>query len=420
VAVLVHRGGGGGAAFLFLYILMIALIGIPLMLCELTVGRRTHLSPIGALRTAGGKAWVPLGVLFVVTGFLILSYYSVIAGWVLRYAAEGAFVGFPADPGAHFGALSEGVPAIIWHLIFMALTIGIVMVGIQKGIERAALILMPTLFLIILGLAVWAFTLEGARDGYAFYLMPEVSELRDPTVIRQAMAQAFFSLSLGMGAMLTFASYLSRDRDLNSEAVTISFADFSVAFVAGLVVFPVIFALGLQDQVTESTVGALFISLPGAFEAMGTMGRIVGLFFFLALAVGAITSAISLLEVVTSSVIDELRLPRKQVAVGMGALIALFGLFSATSIDFLGLADAVAGDFFLVLGALAMSLFVGWFMTKDVPLEELRKGAGPTFAKFVPAVLVLIRFVLPPVIAFVLFYAARDTWAAIMAFAARG
>jgi len=362
---------------------------------------------------------VPLGALFVLTGFLILSYYSVIAGWVLRYAAEGAFIGFPADPGAHFSALAEGTPAVAWHLAFMALTIGIVMVGIQKGIERAALILMPTLFLIIVGLAVWAFTLEGARDGYAFYLMPEVSELLDTTVISQAMSQAFFSLSLGMGAMLTFASYLSRDRDLNAEAVTISFADFLVAFAAGLVVFPVIFALGLQDQVSESTVGALFISLPGAFEAMGAMGRIVGLLFFLALAVGAITSAISLLEVVTSSVIDEFRLPRKQVAVGTGILIALFGLFSATSTDFLGLTDAIAGDLFLVIGALGMSIFVGWFMTKGTPVEELQKGAGPTFAKLVPAVLFLIRFVLPPVIAFVLYFAVQDTWGAIQEFMAR-
>jgi neurotransmitter:Na+ symporter, NSS family len=411
---------GGGAAFVMLYIGMVLLIGIPLMLCELTVGRRTHLSPIGALRTLGGKAWVPLGVLFVLTGFLILSYYSVIAGWVLRYAGEAIVMGFPEQPGVHFDSLAQGTPAILWHLAFMVLTIGIVMVGVQKGIERAALILMPTLFLIVAGLAVWAFFLDGAADGYAYYLRPDLDELRNPTIIRQAMAQAFFSLSLGMGAMLTFASYLSRDQDLNAEAVTISFADFMVAFVAGLVVFPVVFALGLQDQVGESTVGALFISLPGAFEAMGGIGRIVGLFFFLALAVGALTSAISLLEVVASSVIDEFRLPRRQVAIGTGILIAGFGLFSAISTDFLGLVDAVAGEFFLVVGALGMSLFVGWFMKPGTAVEELARGAGPRFAAVIPGVMFAVRFILPPVIAFVLWFAVQDVWSAINGFFAGG
>jgi neurotransmitter:Na+ symporter, NSS family len=406
---------GGGAAFVLLYILMIALIGVPLMLCELTVGRKTHLSPIGALRQLGGKGWVPLGVLFVITGFLILSYYSVIAGWTLRYALEGITIGFPADPGAHFEGLASGGAAIAFHLVFMAITIGIVMIGVQKGIERASLVLMPTLFIIVLGLAIWAATLDGAAGGYAFYLQPDLGELMNPTVLRQAAAQAFFSLSLGMGAMLTFASYLSRDTDLNQEAVTISFSDFLVAFVAGLVVFPVIFALGLQEQVSESTVGALFISLPGAFQAMGGIGRVVGILFFVALAVGAITSAISLLEVVTSSIIDETGMLRRRAAVVMGVLIALAGLVSATSVDVLGLVDQLAGDLFLVIGAFFMSIFVGWVMKSD-PAEELARGASPGFRAVLPAALFAIRFVLPPVIGIVLFFSFRDAWAAFQAF----
>ena len=410
---------GGGAAFLMVYIAMVALIGIPLMLCELAVGRNTHLSPIGALRRLGGRGWVPLGFLFVAAGFLILSYYSVIAGWTFRYALEGIVFGFPSDPGAHFEGLASGGTAIGFHLVFMVLTIGIVMVGIQKGIERAALILMPTLFLIVLGLAIWAMTLEGAAEGYAFYLRPDVGELMNPTVIRQAAAQAFFSLSLGMGAMLTYASYLSRDTDLNEEAVTISFADFMVAFVAGMVVFPVIFALGLQDAVSESTVGALFISLPGAFQEMGGVGRLVGILFFVALAVGAITSALSLLEVVTSSIIDEFGFLRRNAAVAMGVLIALFGLLSAVSLDVLGLVDQVAGDLFLVLGALGLSIFVGWFM-KVNPATELARGARPGLVRVIPAVLFLVRFVLPPVIAVVLLFSIRDAWDAFGAFFAGG
>ncbi len=410
---------GGGAAFVLLYVVMVILLGVPLMLCELTIGRRTHLSPIGALRTLGGKGWVPLGGLFVLTGFLILSYYSVIAGWTLRYALEGLSTGFPADPGAHFDAISTGGPAIAFHLAFMALTIGIVMVGVRKGIERAALLLMPTLFLIVVALAVWALTLEGAGAGYGFYLRPDVGELLDGTVLRQAAAQAFFSLSLGMGAMLTFASYLSRDTDLNEEAVTISFADFLVAFTAGLVVFPVIFALGLQDQVSESTVGALFISLPGAFQAMGTVGRIVGTLFFLALVVGALTSALSLLEVVASSIIDELGMQRRNAAVVVGVLIALFGLLSANSLDVLGLVDQIAGDLFLVIGAFFMAVFVGWVMKGDAA-EELARGAAPRFVQFIPGILFLVRFVLPPVIGLVLFFSFRDAWGALTGFLGGG
>jgi len=393
---------GGGAAFVILYIAMVALLGIPLMLCELVVGRKTHLSPIGALRTLGGKRWAVLGMLFVLVGFLILSYYSVIAGWTLRFAVESALTGFPAEPGAHFTEIASGRGAALWHLLFMALTIGIVMVGVRRGIERAAMILMPTLFLIVLGLAAWAATLPGAGAGYAFYLQPDLGQLLDPGVISQAVAQAFFSLSLGMGAMLTFASYLSKDTDLNQESVTISFADFLVAFTSGLVVFPVMFALGLQDAVTESTVGALFIALPGAFEAMGGVGRIVGVLFFVALAVGAITSAISLLEVVTSSIIDEFGVSRRNAAVGMGILIALFGLLSANSLDILGLVDQFAGELFLAVGALGMSIFVGWFM-KD-PITELARGASPGFQAVIPTALVLVRYVLPPVIAVVVWF----------------
>ena len=406
----------GGAAFVLLYVVMIVLLGIPLMLCELSVGRRARLSPIGALRTLGGSRWVPLGLLFVVTGFLILSYYSVIAGWTLRYAIEAASGGFWAEPGTHFDRISEGPAAVGWHVAFMVLTIGIVMAGVRKGIERAALVLMPTLFLIILGLAVWAVLLEGSSDGYRYFIQPAPHQLLDPSVLAQAMSQAFFSLSLGMGAMLTFASYLGRSADLNREAVTISMADFAVAFMAGLVVFPVAFALGLQDEISESTIGALFIALPAAFEGMGATGRIVGVLFFVALGVGALTSAISILEVVTASVIDELGAERGRAAVGIGASIGVAGLASALNTDVLGLVDQIAGDLFLVVGALFLTLFVGW-SRRQGSLAELATGAGPRFRSALPFVGFLVRWVLPPVIVFVLWFAVRDTWSELRAFA---
>ncbi|MDT8341396.1 MAG: sodium-dependent transporter [Longimicrobiales bacterium] len=392
---------GGGAAFVVLYIVLTLVMGIPLMLSEFAVGRRTRLSPIGAFKQEGGKRWGMVGFLGVLTGFIILSYYSVIAGWVVRYGIEGILTGFAADPGAHFGEVTTGFTPILYHLMFMVVVITIVSVGVEKGIEKASLILMPVLFTIVLGLAVWAFTLPGSADGYAFYLAPSFSELLNPTTLAEAAGQAFFSLSLGMGAMLTFSSYLSRHENLNREAATIAFSDFAVAFVAGLVVFPVIAALGLQAQVGESTVGALFIALPGAFVEMGAAGRVVGVAFFFALTVGALTSAISLLEVVTASLIDEFKIHRKSAALGAGVLITLVGLVPAMNLTALGLMDRVT-EWFLAVGALGVAVFVGWRMRN--PQEEMLDGASGFFAAIVPAVLLFTRWVMPPIILFVVLY----------------
>ena len=393
---------GGGAAFVFLYIILTLLVGIPLMLSEFSVGRGARLAPIGALRKLGGGRWSLLGWMYVFTGFLILAYYSVIAGWVVRYAIDGIVAGFAPDAGARFGEVTSGITPVWFHLAVMGTTVFIVSMGVQKGIERAALVLMPTLFGILIFLAIWAFTLEGAVEGYAFYLRPDVSALLDPYILSQAAGQAFYSLSLGMGCMLTFSSYLPSDSNLSQEAVTISFSDFGVAFTAGLVVFPVIFALGMQNDVSESTVGALFIALPGAFVEMGAAGRAIGILFFTALVVGAVTSAVSLLEVVTASVIDETPLTRRSSAVVGGIVIALLGLLPALSLDFLGVMDRLA-EALLALGAFFMAIFVGW-VAKGAG-EELKKGAPEGFHRFVPSILATVRWVIPPIILFAAGYA---------------
>jgi neurotransmitter:Na+ symporter, NSS family len=390
----------GGAAFVALYVLLTLMIGIPIMVAEFGLGRSARLSPIGALRSAGGRGWSALGYLFVAAGLLILSYYSVIAGWVTRYAIDALRSPFPADAGAYFGEIASGGGAVAYHLLFMALTILIVMGGVKRGIERASLIMMPILVLIVLGLAVYAATLDGAAEGYSFYLAPSLDELLSLNTLAAAAGQAFFSLSLGMGAMLTYASYLSRDSSLPQEAATIAFADFGIALVAGLVVFPVIFALGLQDAVTASTVGALFIALPGAFEAMGGPGRIVGLLFFVALFIGALTSAVSLLEVVTSSVIDEFRLRRRAAAVGAGIAIALLGVASALNTDILGMLDAIAGDVFLPLGGLFIAILVGWRMPNAVELAA--RGASPRMAELLNGWRWTLRIIVPPLLLLVL------------------
>jgi len=406
---------GGGAAFVLLYVLMTLMLGIPLMLAEFGLGRRAQLTPIGALRKLAGRSWARIGYVFVIAGGLILSYYSVIAGWTVRYAIESLWHGFPGDAGAHFGKVASGSGAIAFHLGFMAATIIIVMAGIKSGIERVSLVLMPALFLIVVGLAAWAFTLEGAGAGYAVYLQPDLDELRNPAVWRAAAAQAFFSLSLGMGAMLTFASYLRPDQDMPESATMVAFTDFGVAFVAGLVVFPVIYSLGLQGAVSQSTVGALFIALPGAFESMGMVGHVVGLFFFVALAVGAITSAIALLEVVTASVIDEFGLSRHAAALSAGVVITLLGILPATSLDLLGLMDKIAGELMLVAGVLVIAILAAWVLRAEMA-DELSKGASPFWRRQVPRIMAVLRWFVPPVVAVILFFSLKETIAAIAAF----
>lgn len=391
----------GGAAFVALYILLTFAIGIPLMLGEFTIGRRAKLSPIGALRKVGGPGWTPVGYMFVLAGFLILAYYSVIAGWVTRYAIGIILIGLPADPGAYFNDISSGIDAIGFHMFFMALTIAIVMGGVEKGIERASLIMMPALVILIVGLAIWAATLVGSGEGYRFYLAADWSEVLSLDTFGAAAGQAAFSLSLGMGAMLTFASYLSKRESLPREGTVIAFSDFGIAFTAGLVVFPVIAALGLQDAVGESTLGALFIALPGAFDAMGGIaGRTVGSIFFVALFIGAVTSAISLLEVVTSSVIDEFGWPRKKAAVAMGIIIAIVGLWPAMSLDALGAYDGLTGNVMLPLGALGIAILVGWVMSN--PIDELVIGSSERLRPFFKGWLWTLRVVAPVLLVLVL------------------
>jgi len=384
----------GGAAFLALFIVMLLLIGLPIMLAEFVMGRGSKSSPIQALTRLGSGAWKPAGVVFVSCGFLILSYYSVIAGWTMRYAGDAILAGFQPGAAERFTRYSEGVGALIFHLIFMVVTIAIVSVGVRKGIERTAMFLMPLLFMIVTGIAIYAAFLPGASAGYAFYFQTDFRAILDIDVLRAAVGQAFFSLSLGMGVMITFASYLSREDHLPQEATTIAGADFLVAFVAGLMVFPLIFALGLSEVVGESTIGALFIGLPEAFHAMGATGRIVGLLFFVALFVGALTSAISMLELVVSSAIDSLGWTRAKATVVAGAAIALVGIPAALSSEWLGIVDEIAGTLLVTLGGLIVAVFVGWVMLN--PEAEAAKGAGKV--RWFPAWRFLLRWVLPPLL----------------------
>jgi len=399
----------GGAAFVILYVAITLVVGLPVLLAELVIGRGAQQSSVRALHHFGGPAWKPLGVLFVAAGFIILSYYAVIAGWTVRYACITLFNGFGTDVADRFEDIATGWDAFGYHVLFMVVTVWIVAVGVKRGIERTAVALMPTLIVIVAGLTVYAATLDGAGPGYTYYLSADVSKLMHWDVLKAAAGQAFFSLSLGMGAMLTYASYLGRDQNLPNESLTIAGADIGIAFLAGLVVFPLIFALGLETRVGESTIGALFITLPQAFAEMGGVGRVVGSLFFAALVVGALTSAISLLEVVVASAIDGLGWSRAQAAVLCGATIALLGAPSAWRTDVLGVVDQIANNLLLLFGGLALSIFVGWFMVD--PVAEVRAGAAGVRWFFLWRA--LLRFAVPAFLIFVLWYAVPETYAAI-------
>ncbi len=405
---------GGGLAFVLAYLMFVAVIGIPLMTSEFVVGRLAQESPAAALKRLGGPKWAPLGWLFVFCGLTILSYYSVIAGWTIRYAI-GAIVGsVPADTGARFSEVATGFDALAGHLAFMVVTIVIVAGGIKKGIERASVILMPAMFVLLVGLAIWSATLPQSGLGYRSYLDPSLSRLLERgfgSILTDAAGQAFFSLSLGMGALMTYASYIKSKKDLGREAIIVSLSDFGVAFTAGLLVFPIVFSFGLTDQVSESAVGALFISLPAGFASMGTTGSIVGAAFFIMLIFAALTSSISLLEVCVAAFVDNFGWARRRAALTMGGIIALIGVPSAFNTDFLGAADKFVGEFCLILGGLFTCIFVGYRILPQAD-AELAQGLPSTFLRQGWAG--LIRYVIPVMLVLVLVFSIPGVWDAVM------
>jgi NSS family neurotransmitter:Na+ symporter len=265
---------------------------------------------------------------------------------------------------------------------------------------------MPGLFLVMIGIALYASMLEGSGVGYAYYLNFDIRKALTLDVIVAAAGQAFFSLSLGMGAMLTFASYLPRQSDLVRDTVVISFSDFGVAFMAGLMVFPLIFALGMGNDISGSTIGALFVALPKAFAAMGAVGRVVGTAFFLALVVGALTSAVSLLEVVVSAAIDAFGWERGRAAFLAGLAVTVAGTWSAFDIEILDLADGIATNIFLVGGGLAIAIFVGWVMPDPVAEASAGGQRGAIHVLWRN----LLRFVVPIALAVILWHSVQETW----------
>ncbi len=367
-------GETGGAAFLVVYLFFVLLIGIPAMLVEFSIGRDTRLNPVGALAEYGGGAWKYIGGLFVFIAFVILSYYSVIAGWVVRYFLDSFTGAYSDTPGEYFVEISTGLDAVLFHAVFMAAAIAIVAYGIRQGIEVAVKVMVPSIVVLLVALAVYAFTLEGAAEAYAFYLSPDFGEIAADwqSVLPAAAGQAFFTLSLGMGIMITYSSYLEEDRNLGEDTGIIVAFDTGIAFIVGLVVFPILFTVGILPD--EPGPGAIFVTLAQTFGEI-PLGAVVGIVFFGVFALAALSSAISILEVVVSYAVDELGAERKRAAFGIGGAAFLIGLPVAFDSAYIDLYDQLAAEVLLVLGSLLLVVLVGWFAAERA-LKELEKGTS--------------------------------------------
>lgn len=380
-------GENGGSAFIVIYLCAVFLLGYPLMINETVLGRASHRDPVGAFKVlAPGSPWWLLGALGVFTGFIILSYYVVVAGWSLAYIYKVVIAVY--TPGinhetffkSHITSLWE---PIIWSAVFMLLTIGIIAAGVVNGIQRWSLILMPVLFVIMIILIIRSVTLPGASEGLLYYLNPDFSEVSGRTFLA-ALSQAFFSLSLGMGVFITYGSYLKDHDQIPGSTAWIVGLDTLFALMAGFAIFPAVFALGFQPG---SGPGLVFITLPAVFAQM-PLGIVFGVLFFVLLAIAALTSAISLLEVVTAWLIDEKGWTRKKASAWMGLVIFIVGIpatlgysvlsgvsFPGLGTDILDTYDWFANSVFLPVGGLFAAIFTGYVWGAQKGIDEANKGA---------------------------------------------
>ncbi len=403
-------GENGGGAFVLLYILFVVVIGLPYMFAELALGRSVQRNPVGAV-AAIRPGWKWIGMLGVITAVGILSFYGVIAGWTIGYIYKMA-VGNVAGFGDFIAAPWQ---VLILFATFMLLTTAIVHGGVSGGIEKWSKILMPVLLVLLIGLIIYANTLEGATRGLSFYLKPDFSKITGTTMLA-ALGQAFFSLSLGMGLMITYGSYAAKEESLITSGIAVGIFDTMIAIFAGLIIFPALFSMGQEPDAGPTLV---FVVLPQLFMEMPG-GLIVGTLFFVLLSVAALTSTISLLEVQTAYMVDEHKASRKKVVWGAALVTFIVGVPSALSQgandwlttlgwlperlcdpDFLSHVSFVFGDLSLAFGALMLSIFVGWVWGVDKAGDELEQGA-PGFARMRKFWGFMIRYFIPLVVFLIL------------------
>ena len=402
-------GENGGAAFVLMYVACVLVVGLPVLIAELSLGRKTTLNPVGAFRSLSrSRAWPWVGYLGVATGVGILSFYLVVAGWTLGYIVREVIPG--TEDFAQF--VGNPVEEIFYFAVFLGLTTYVVLGGVEKGIERWSKFLMPALFVILLALIAYNFTLEGASRGIQFYLNPDFSKIHGSTILA-ALGQAFFSLSLGMGTMITYGSYLPKQENIPLSALAVAFADTLIAFLAGLMIFPALFSVGMEPAQGPAHV---FNVLPTVFNAMPG-GTFIGIAFFALLAIAALTSTVSLLEVPVAFLVDEKKWTRKKAVWIITAITFVAGLPSALSqgtvdalshfnflgqTDFLSLMNFLFSDLSLSIGGFFVCVFVGWVWGSRNAVQEIGTGTGEMTKRVLFGWEFLIKFVCPVIIFFVL------------------
>ena len=391
-------GEHGGGAFVLVYLLCIGLIGLPIMMAEIMLGRRGRQSPINtmsALAAEEGRPqiWTLLGWLGVVAGFLILSYYSVIAGWALSYVfrtASGMFQGVTADGVSSIFSdlVSDPEKLLAWHTLFMVATITVVARGVKQGLEKAVSFLMPSLFVLLIILLFYSMSTGYFSEGVAFLFEPDFSKLNGNSILI-AMGHAFFTLSLGMGAIMVYGSYLPKDTSIAKASIMIALADTSVALMAGLVIFPVVFANNLEPG---QGAGLIFQTLPIAFGQMEA-GVLIGTMFFVLLVLAAWSSSISLIEPAVAWLVENKGMSRLSASVWCGFLtwfvgigtvfsfniwqdktwsFSLFGHSFFEDLTFFATLDGLTANIMLPLGGLFIAIFAGWLMKPESSQNELK------------------------------------------------
>ena len=368
-------GENGGSIFIIVYLLCVLLLGLPIMIAEITLGKITQRNPVGAFKVLAGERspWQMVGFSGVLAAFVILSYYSVVAGWCLDFiwkSLTGVFQ--PGHTMAEVTSIFQQLTAnpraqTFFHGLFMVMVVVIVLAGVQRGLQRWNEILMPALIFILLVLIAFSMRQSGANQGLQFILRPDPSKLTGHSLLA-AMGQCFFSLSIGMGAMLTYGSYLRKQQRVPPATGWVVGMDTGIALLAGFVVFPVVFTFGQQPQQGP---GLVFVTLPAAFLQMQG-GTAIALAFFILLLFAALTSAISMLEVVTAYFTDEFNMTRRLAALMSGTVCFLMGTGCAYSGAYLDFLDTLASNYLLPLGALFISLFVGYKVNKELTRGEFR------------------------------------------------
>ena len=396
---------------MILYLSFVFTIGLSVMLAEFAIGRASEKNPVGAFARLKGGPWTGVGYMGVLTGFIILSFYSVVGGWTIAYALKTATgllaISYAKALGDVFGAfVADPIGPVGYHGLFMALTVIVVARGIDAGIERACRVLMPVLFVLLAVLCARSVTLPGAGAGITFFLEPDFSKVSAGTVTA-ALGQAFFSLSLGMGVMITYGSYISHLENLPKAALWVTSLDTLIAVMAGFLILPAVFAFGFDPAAGP---GLTFITLPAVFSQM-PFGAFFGTLFFVLLAVAALTSAMSLLEVVVAYLVDEKGVPRVKAAWGAGMVIFLLGIPSSLSLGvwsdftiagkgFFDTMDYLASNVLLPMGGIFIALFAGWVVYPRVMGAD-NDSIGDEF-RWAEVWRFVCRFVAPAAIAWIL------------------